>query len=69
MIHITIYIMVSWHIYIYISWHISTYASDHFLVSADCVCLVALYPCGQKTADQFNCKADMDLSGEGPLWY
>jgi hypothetical protein len=33
----------------------------------DCVCLVAQYLHGQKTADQFNVNTDMDLSGEaGP---
>ena len=35
----------------------------------DCVCLVAPYPYNPKTADQFDVKKDMDLSGEGLLWY
>jgi hypothetical protein len=40
----------------------------------DCVCLVASYQYGPKTADQFNVKTNMDLSGEsafkqGLQWY
>jgi hypothetical protein len=40
----------------------------------DCVCLVTLvaqYPCGPRTPDQFYAlvKTHMDLSGEGLLWY
>jgi hypothetical protein len=35
----------------------------------DCVCLVAPYPYGPSTKDQFNVKTDMDLSGDGLLWY
>jgi hypothetical protein len=30
---------------------------------------VAQYPYSPRTADQFNVKTDMDLSGEGLLWY
>ena len=35
----------------------------------DCVCLVAPYPYGPSTKDQFNVKTDMDLIGDGLLWY
>ena len=35
----------------------------------DCVCLIAPYPNNPKPVDQFDFAMDMDLSGEGLLWY
>jgi hypothetical protein len=35
----------------------------------DCVCLIAPYPNNAKPVDQFDFATDMDLSGEGLLWY
>jgi hypothetical protein len=57
---------------LYIAWYILWYISRYQFFShnrQDCVCLVAPYPYGPRTADQFNVKTDMDLSGEGLLWY
>ena len=35
----------------------------------DCVCLIAPYPNNPDPADQFDFATDMDLSGQGLLWY
>lgn len=35
----------------------------------DCVCLIAPYPYNPNQADQFDFPGDMDLTGEGLLWY
>ena len=35
----------------------------------DCVCLIAPFPNNPNPAEDFDPKRDMDISGQGLMWY